>query len=83
MAPRVLGVAGAVAALLYLLLDSGLVRPEGAPKILSVTLVVLALVFALGTWTAGFGEQQRRRQPLLAGLSLGLGAYAIVRLVAF
>jgi hypothetical protein len=81
-ASRVLGVAGAAAAVLYLLLDSGLARAEPAPKILSVTLGVLALLFALGTWTAGImGE--KTRQPMLLGLALALGGYAVFRLFAF
>lgn len=77
-----LGVGGAVAVVLYVMLDSGVVRSEGTPKIMSVTLIVLALLFALGTWTAGFGGQTNR-QPMLAGLALGLAGYAILRLFAF
>ena len=81
-ASRVVGIAAAVGAFLYVMLDSGVVRPEGTPRIMSVTLLVLSLVFALGTWTAGFGNQPQRK-PMLAGLSLGLAGYAILRLFAF
>lgn len=81
-ASRVLGVAAAVGAVLYVMLDSGIIRPEGTPKVMSVTLIVLALVFTLGTWTASFGGQPNR-QPMMAGLALGLAAYAVLRLVAF
>jgi len=81
-ASRVLGIAAAVGVVLYVMLDSGIVRPEGTPRIMSVTLIVLALVFTLGTWTARFGNQPQR-QPMLAGLAVGLAGYAILRLLAF
>ena len=82
--PRVLGIAAAVGVVLYVMLDSGIVRPEGTPRVMSVTLIVLSLVFALGTWTASFGGQVGpNRQPMLAGLALGLASYAILRLIAF
>jgi len=79
---RVFGIAGAVGVFLYLMLDSGIVRPEGTPRVMSVTLIVLAIVFTLGTWTASFGNQPERR-PMMAGLALGLASYAVLRLVAF
>ena len=79
---RVLGIAGAVGVFLYVMLDSGVVRPEGTPKVMSVTLIVLALVFTLGAWTAAFGGQPERR-PMMAGLALGLASYAVLRLFAF
>ena len=81
-ASRVLGVASAVGVVLYVMLDSGVVRPEGTPRVMSVTLIVLALVFTLGTWTASFGNQPSR-QPMMAGLAIGLAAYAVLRLFAF
>ena len=81
-ASRVLGVAAAVGVVLYVMLDSGIVRPEGTPRVMSVTLIVLALVFTLGTWTASFGNQPDRR-PTMAGLAIGLAGYAILRLLAF
>ena len=79
---RVLGIAAAVGVVLYVMLDSGIVRPEGTPKVMSVTLIVLALVFTLGGWTAGFSSQPERR-PMMVGLALGLVSYAVVRLFAF
>lgn len=79
---RIVGVAAAVGAVLYVMLDSGVVRPEGTPKVMSVTLIVLALVFTLGAWTSGFGHQPERR-PMLVGLALGLASYAVLRLFAF
>jgi hypothetical protein len=81
-ASRVLGIAAAVGVVLYVMLDSGVVRPEGTPRVMSVTLIVLALVFTLGTWTARFSAQPQR-QPMLAGLAVGLAGYAILRLLAF
>ena len=78
---RVLGIAAAVGVVLYVMLDSGVVRPEGTPKVMSVTLIVLALVFTLGAWTAGFSNPERR--PMMVGLALGLASYAVLRLVAF
>ena len=81
-ASRILGVAAAVGAVLYVMLDSGVVRPEGTPRIMSVTLIVLALVFTLGTWTASFGGASGR-QPMMAGMAIGLASYAILRLFAF
>ena len=81
-ASRVLGVAAAVGAVLYVMLDSGVVRPEGTPRVISVALIVLAVVFTLGTWTASFGAQ-KSKQPMLAGLAIGLAGYAILRLFAF
>jgi hypothetical protein len=79
---QVLGIAGAVGALLYVMLDSGIVRSEGAPKVMSVSLLVLALLFTVGAWTAGFGNKPARR-PMLTGLALGLASYAVLRLFAF
>jgi len=81
-ASRVLGVAGAVAAVLYVMLDSRIVRPEAAPRVVSVALIVLALIFTVGTWTASFGVQPSRG-PMLAGLAIGLAGYALLRLFAF
>ncbi len=79
---RVFGIAGAVGVFLYVMLDSGIVRPEGTPRVMSVTLIVLALIFTLGAWTASFSNQPERR-PMMAGLALGLASYAVLRLFAF
>lgn len=79
---RVTLIGGAVAAVLYLMLDSGVVSAERAPTATSVSLGIVAGVFGLGawgTWVIG----QRHRSPLLAGLATGAGIYALVRLVAF
>ena len=81
--PRVGAVAGGVAAVLYLMLDSGAVRREAPPPPgMSLALCMLAAIFGLGAgvmWAGG----QRERTPLLAGLALGVGGYAILRMVAF
>jgi hypothetical protein len=76
---RAVVVAIAVAAVLHLMLDSDLVRDEPSPRFLSASLVALGVVFGLGAWAASMGGR-RDRVPLLAGLSLGAVAYALVRL---
>ena len=78
---RSLAVAVAVAAVLYLALDSGVVTSEPAPPGTSVALAVLATIFGLGAWVMQKGGQPER-VPLLAGLAVGLGAYAVLRIVA-
>jgi hypothetical protein len=73
-------VAAVVAGLLYLRLDSGAVTPEPAPPLTSLALGGLAVIFALGAWAASHSGQPRRG-PLLAGLAIGVGGYAILRLL--
>jgi hypothetical protein len=80
--PRVATVAAAVAGVLYLMLDSGLVSAERAPALASLSLGALALLFGLGAWATWVGGQ-RRRSPLLAGLATGVGGYALARLITF
>ena len=68
-----------VAAVLWACLDSGFGGTLSAPPVTSVALLVLAGLFGLGAWVmrlAGRGE----RAPLLAGLALGAGGYAVLRL---
>ncbi len=69
------------AAVLYLMLDSGVVGPE-TPRAVSVSLVALALIFGVGAWAMAVGGR-RERAPLLAGLAIGVGGYALLRLIAF
>ena len=78
--PRVIATAIAVAAVLYLALDSGLMTSEPAAPVLSASLGGLALLFGLGAWATRVGGQPER-SPLLAGLAIGLGGYAILRLL--
>jgi hypothetical protein len=82
MLPAALGalVACLVAALLYLNLDSGLVRPVPAERLVSVPLLGLGLIFGVGAWTASY-TGNRLRGRLLAGLAIGVGGYALLRLV--
>ena len=82
MSARVPAVAGVIAAILYVMLDSGVIRPEAAPRVVSVSLVVLAVIFGVGSWTSSIGGQ-RSRSSTLAGLAVGVAGYAIVRLFAF
>ena len=74
---RVLAIAAAVAAVLWLAFDAGLGDPPPAGA--SVALVMLAAVFGTGVWVMRAGGRPERA-PLLAGLAIGVGAYALVRL---
>lgn len=80
VAARVLATAAAVAALVWLMLDSRVVTPDRAPAMTSVSLGGLALLFGVGAWAMTVGGE-RSKSPLLAGLSLGLGAYALARIL--
>lgn len=82
MAARIAAMAAGVAVVLWLMLDSGLMRPERAARVTSAALVMLAAIFGLGAWATSVGGQ-RDRSPLLAGLACGVGGYALFRLVAF
>lgn len=76
---RAAAVAAVTGGLLYLMLDSGLVTPERAARITSLSLGGLGLLFGFGAWVMSVGGQPER-SPLLAGLGIGVGGYAIVRL---
>jgi hypothetical protein len=75
-------VAGVIAALLYWRFDSGIVMAERAPRLTSMPLLGLSVIFALGAWAASKSGYPHRA-PWFAGLAAGIGAYAVVRLVAF
>jgi hypothetical protein len=77
---RALLVACAAASLLWLMLDSGAVTPERAAPLTSLSLGGLAGLFGVGAWALSATGQQPERVPLLAGLALGLGGYALARL---
>jgi len=79
---RVFAVAGGIAAVLYLMLDSGVLRPDAAPRVISVSLLVLTVIFGVGSWTASIGGQAGRSSTL-AGLAIGIGGYAVFRTIAF
>ncbi len=72
-------VALVVGGLLWLMLDSGMVTPERAAPITSLSLGGLGLLFAVGAWAMRAGGQPERA-PLLAGLAVGVGGYALARL---
>jgi hypothetical protein len=74
--------AGLVAAVLYLMLDSGVVSPERAPAATSFALLALGLLFGVGAWAMSAGGRTER-SPFLAGLAAGVGGYALARLVVF
>jgi hypothetical protein len=70
-----------VLAVLYLMLDSGVVTPEPAPPMTSLSLGGLAVLFGVGAWAMAVGGQ-RERMPFLAGVAIGLGVYALTRVLA-
>jgi hypothetical protein len=79
---RALTIALAVFGVLWLMLDSGLAAAEPAPAGTSVALAMLAGVFGVGALVMQTGGQPQR-VPLLVGMALGVGAYALVRATGF
>jgi len=78
--PPVVVIAGALAAVLYLMLDSGAFAPEPAPRAASLSLAALAGLFGLGAWAlSATGQSGRSRWP--AAIAVGAGGYALVRLL--
>jgi hypothetical protein len=82
MAARVAATGVGIAALLWLMLDSGVMTAERAARATSAALVMLSALFGIGAWATAVGGQ-RERSPLLAALALGVGGYALLRLVVF
>jgi hypothetical protein len=76
---RVVAIAAAVAAVLWASLDAGFAGTPPAPAVTSAGLAVLALLFGLGAGAMRVADRPER-VPLLAGLALGAGAYALARL---
>ena len=76
---RVAAITSAVTAVLWLCLDSGMGDTPPPPAGTSVALLLLSAVFGIGTWVMRAGGRPER-VPLLAGLAIGAGAYALVRL---
>lgn len=76
---RIVATAGAIGGVLWLMLDSGRVSPDPAPAGMSASLGALGLLFGLGAVVMQLGGRPER-MPLLAGLSAGVGGYAILRL---
>jgi len=68
-----------VAGLLYLSLDSGTFSPP-AERLFSLPLLGLAAIFGASAWAASMSYYPKRA-PLMAGLSAGIGVYAVVRLL--
>jgi hypothetical protein len=75
---RAVTIAVAVFAVLWIALDSGWMSAASAPPGTSVALGMLAAVFAIGAWVMRAGGRPAR-VPLLVGMALGAGAYALVR----
>jgi hypothetical protein len=79
MKPLVAGVvACAIAALLYLSLDSGRCA-TATPRLFSLPLIGLSLIFGARAWTVSLSRDQRTTS-FFAGLAIGIGGYALVRL---
>lgn len=77
---RAIGVAVAVFAVLWLALDSGWLTAEPAPPGTSLSLGMLAAVFGIGAFVMQQGGQPQR-VPLLVGMALATGGYALLRAV--
>ena len=75
-------VAAAVAVLLYARLDAGIFSSDPTPHAVSLPLGGLAVLFGLGAWAAGY-KGQPTRAPFMAGLALGVGGYALLRVFLF
>jgi len=73
-------IAVAVFTALWIALDSGFMTREPAPGGTSLALGMLAAVFGVGAWVMRAGGQPAR-VPLLVGMALGTGAYALLRSV--
>jgi hypothetical protein len=76
---RIAAITAAVATVLWVCLDAGIGDTPPAPGAASVALLILAGVFGTGVWVMQVGGRPERA-PLLAGLSIGAAAYALIRL---
>ena len=76
---RVAAIACAVAAVLWAALDAGFGGTEPAPAVASAGLADLAVLCGACAWVMRVGGRSERA-PLLAGLAVGAGVYAIARL---
>ena len=76
---RVAAITGAVVAVLWLCLDSGIGDTPPTPGAASAALLIFAFVFGTGAWVMRVGGRHER-VPTLVGLSIGAAAYALIRL---
>jgi hypothetical protein len=74
-------IAVAVAAVLWFAIDSGWLTTEPAQPGTSAALGMLAVVFGAGAVVMRAGGQPGR-VPLLLGMALGTGAYALIHALA-
>lgn len=72
-------VALVVAGGLYWNLDSGRIALEPAPRLFSLPLLGLAVIFGVRAWTESRGPTARY-SSFFAGLAAGVGGYALARL---
>jgi len=74
-------VAVIIAGLLHLSLDSGVFAPR-AERLVSLPLLGLGAIFGGSAWAASVSGQTNRSR-LMAGLAIGVGGYAVFRLLAW
>lgn len=77
---RVVAIAGAAVVVLWAALDAGLGGTPRSPAFVSAGLAAVAAVFGLVAWATHVGGRGERA-PLLAGLAIGVGGYAVARLL--
>ena len=79
---RALVIALAVFVVLVLAFDSGWVSRDPALPGTSLSLFMLAVVFAVGAWVMQAGGRTER-VPLLVGTALGCAAYVALHAIGF
>ena len=79
LSARALIVAVIAAAVLWASLDAGFGDAAAPPAGTSVGLLMLASTFGVGAWVMRAGGRPER-VPLLIGLAIGVGGYAVLRL---
>ena len=79
---RALAIAVAVLAVLWLAFDSKWVSSDPALPGTSLSLGMLAVVFAVGAWVMQAGGRPQR-VPLLVGTALGCAAYVALHAIGF
>ena len=79
---RVLAIAVAVLAVLWLAFDSKWVSSDPALPGPTASLGMLAVVFGVGAWVMQAGGRTRR-VPLLLGTALGCAAYVALHVIGF
>ncbi len=79
---RVLVIALAVLTVLWIAFDSSWVSPDPTLPGTTLSLLMLAVVFAVGAWVMQAGGRTER-VPLLLGTALGCAAYVALHAIGF